>query len=279
MKQFNLPSTQLDTMVNYRLKSYERMEYSQDWKCYEHMHSFTEIFFVTGGEGTFHTEEIDIPLHRGMIIVNTPSVTHTEYSSENNPLSYAVFAIENLTFRTNETEEGQKTFCFDFSAHYEEIFNVLRVIEAENVKKKPFWQFAILTEFNKFMLFLFRNTSLISLPFDSSSKPNSLSQIHLYLRSRYQENISLDKLAELFFLNKYYLAHAFKKKYGISIIRFLNQVRCNEAKTLLEVTDLSITEIAISVGYNSSSHFSEIYKKTLGEPPAQTRKNFFAKNK
>jgi transcriptional regulator GlxA family with amidase domain len=76
-------------------------------------------------------------------------------------------------------------------------------------------------------------------------------------------------------LNKYYIAHAFQKKYGVSIVKFLNTVRCNEAKKLLETTDLSITEIAISVGFNSSSHFTETYKKIIGETPAQTRKRFY----
>ena len=149
------------------------------------------------------------------------------------------------------------------------------MIEREYVTKSPFWQYAILNEFNSLMLFLLRNTQLVTLPFDSSAKPNSLSQIHLYLRSRYQENITLDKLSKLFFLNKYYIAHAFLKKYGVSIIKFLNTVRCTEAKKLLEETNMSITQIAISVGYNSSSHFTESYKKIIGETPAQTRKRFF----
>ena len=152
---------------------------------------------------------------------------------------------------------------------------VLEVIEREYVEQAPFWQNAIINEFNNFILFLLRNTQLITLPFDSSAKPNSLSQIHLYLRSRYQENITLDKLARLFFLNKYYIAHAFQKKYSVSIVKFLNMVRCNEAKKLLETTDLSITEIAISVGFNSSSHFTETYKKIIDETPAQTRKRFY----
>lgn len=276
MRQFQIPSNQLDSFKGYPLRNYERAEYSANWKSYEHMHSFTEIFFITSDEGVFHTKDVDVPISKGMIIVNTPSVPHTEYSSETNPLSYALFAVDNLTFTLHNSAQ-QKTFFFDFSASFDTIFEMLAVIEREYNLQTPFWQYAVLNEFNNFMLFLLRNTQLVTLPFDSSSKPNSLSQIHLYLRSRYQENITLDGLADLFFLNKYYIAHSFQKKYGCSIIKFLNTIRCTEAKNLLESTDLSITEIAISVGYNSSSHFTESYKKIIGETPAQTRKKFYTR--
>ena len=254
---------------------YDRAEYCEDWKSYEHMHSFTEIFFITDGEGVFHTSEADTPIRKGMIIINTPSVRHTEYSSETHPLSYALFAVDDLTFAMQNSPA--KTFFFDFLSNYDYLFHILAVIEHEYAEQPPLWQNAVLNEFNKLMLFLLRNTQLVTLPFDSSAKPNSLSQIHQFLRSRYPENITLDRIAELYFLNKYYLAHAFQKKYGVPIMKFLNQVRCKEAKTLLETTDLSITEIAISVGYNSSSHFSESYKKIIGETPAQTRKRFYKK--
>ena len=278
MRQFQIYPKKLENIEYYKLRAYERNEFYAHDKLYEHMHSFTEIFFITCGEGTFHTEEGNTPIHRGMIIINTPSVSHTEcpseHASEENPFSYALFAVDNLTF-TLQNSEQQKTFFFDFSDKYDAIFKVLEVIEREYVEQAPFWQNAIVNEFNNFILFLLRNTQLISLPFDTSANPNSLSQIHLYLLSRYQDNITLDKLSQLFFLNKYYIAHAFKKKYGVSIVKFLTGVRCNEAKKLLETTNLSSTEIATTVGFNSCSHFTETYKKIIGETPAQTRKRFY----
>ena len=276
MRQVQILGSQLDTTDNYKLRLYERTESSGTWKSYEHMHSFTEIFFITSGEGIFRTNDGDTPLHKGMVVINTPSVPHTELSSEKNPLSYALFAVDNLTFTLPNTEQ-QKTFFFDFSASFDKLQKISEAIEHEYAAKSPFWQYSIKNEFNNFMLFLLKNTQLVSLPFDSSAKPNSLSQIHLYLRSRYQENITLDKLAKLFFLNKYYISHAFLDKYGVSIMKFLNIVRCSEAKKLLETTDMSITQIAISVGYNSSTNFSGSYKKIIGEAPAKTRKRFYKK--
>lgn len=275
MRQFQITSAQFGLTDNYKFRSYERVEFNAASTSYDHMHSFTEIFLVTSGKGIFRTKDEEIPLKKGTLIINTPNIPHTEYAVGDVPFSYAVFSVENLTF-TLPNAEQDKTFAFDFSAHFDHLYEMLAVIEREFVEKTAFWQNAILTEFNSFMLFLLRNTQLITVPFDSSAKPNLPSRIEIVLRSRYQENITLEMLSEYFYLNKYYLAHAFKKKYGVTIMRYLNELRCAEAKRLLESTDLSITQIAICVGYNSSSHFSDSYKKIMGEAPAYTRKKLYA---
>ena len=271
MRQFQISSGQFGLVDNYKFRAYERVEFNAATASYEHMHSFTEIFLVTSGKGVFCTKEQEIPLKKGSMIINTPNVPHTEYAVGDAPFSYAVFSVENLTF-TQPSAEHNKTFAFDFSAHFDHLYEMIAVIEREFVEKPPFWQHAIWTEFNSFMIFLLRNTQLITVPFDSSAKPNLPARIQELLHSCYQENITLERLSEHFYLNKYYLVHAFKKKFGVSIMHYLNELRCVEAKKLLETTDLSITQIAICVGYNSSSHFSDSYKKIMGEAPAHTRK-------
>ena len=276
MKQFNINSENFNNYF-YSFRTYQRAQYRGDWKSYEHMHAFAEIFFVTQGKGVFHTKTSDVPIHKGMIIIVNPMTVHTEISSLESPLEYAVFSINNMTFVSNKPQPNQNHFIFDFFAEYEFLFNVIRVIEDEEVQKRPFWQNAVMNEFNKFLLFILRKTNLCSMPFNSAEKPNTMSQINRHLQSQYQEEITLDKLADYFFLNKYYLAHAYKKKYGVSIMRHLSEIRCNEAKTLLETTNLPISEIAMSVGFNSISHFSVTYKNIIKESPAKTRKAYYNK--
>lgn len=275
MRQFQITASQFGIVDNYKFRAYDRVEYNEASASYEHMHSFTEIFLVTSGKGVFCTKEQEFPLKKGSLIINSPNVSHTEYPVGNEHFSYAVFAVENLTFAMPNAEKD-KTFAFDLSAHFDRLYEMLAVIEREFVEKRPLWQHAISTEFNSFMLFLLRHTQLITVPFDSASNPNLPSRIQAVLHSCYQENITLEMLSEHFYLNKYYLAHAFKKKYGVTIMRYLNELRCMEAKKLLETTDLSITQIAICVGYNSSSHFSDSYKKIIGEAPAHTRKKLYS---
>ncbi|MBQ4270108.1 MAG: chaperonin GroEL [Clostridia bacterium] len=207
-----------------------------------------------------------------------------ETSSKENPLSYALFAIADVAFSANKTADIQvadnlpkdkaQTFFFDFSAYYTQFYDVLTAVETEASQKKPYWDTAFFAEFNKFLIFILRKSPLTSAPYHEKVKRGSLAPAFSYIRSRYPEEITLDFLANICKLNKYYLSHAFKKKFGLSPIQYLNKLRCEEAKKLLETTDLSIAEIAVQVGYNSISHFSETYKKTMGEAPVVTRKKF-----
>ena len=281
--QANFYNTKNKTTA-FQLLSYKRMAFTRETKNFLHSHSFAELFFITGGEGFFHTRNGKVKIEKGMIVINNPSVEHYETSSTEKPLSYALFAIGGVTFTAHKNADVQvaenlpkdkaQTFFFDFSAYYTPFYDVLGEIEAESSQKKPYWETAFFSEFNKFLIFILRKSPLSPTPYYETVKRGSLAPAFAYIRARYPEDLSLDFLANICKLNKYYLSHAFKKKFGLSPIQYLNKMRCEEAKKLLETTDLSIAEIAVQVGYNSISHFSEMYKKTMGEAPIVTRKKF-----
>lgn len=279
------PNT-FDTARDYQFLSYTRQSNTKA-EALEHSHSYSEIYFITRGKGYFCTRNERVKIQRGSVIINNPEVKHWIVPTENDSLEYAIFAIANISFSASKDlpnllpserlaplEENQKrqTFPFDFSTHYETLFDILRAIEWEHDKKPPFWSLAFLMEIDKLMLFLLRNTTLENAPHLPQQKPNSMNDLRLYINASYSDEITLESLSNRFFLNKFYLVHAFKKKYGISPIAYLNQVRCKEAQSLLEHSDLSVAEIAISVGFNSISHFSETYKKYYGVSPSATRK-------
>ena len=278
MRQFNINSSNLNNYF-FTFNSYDRAQYKNDWKSYEHMHAFSEIFVVIDGKGVFHTNSKDYPIQKGMLILVNPMTVHTEISSQEEPLEYAVFSVNDLLFSDKKGDSQKQIFIYDFSQEYDTVIDLIKTIETEETQKRPFWENAIITKFNELLLLVLRKTKLYSIPFDSSEKPNTMGQVNLFLRSRFQEDITLDMLADIFFLNKYYLSHAYKKAYNIPIMKHLSIIRCNEAKTLLEATNLPISEIALSVGFNSISHFSETYKSTIKESPAKTRKNFYEKRK
>lgn len=273
MKQFAIYSKYLNAPI-YKLYSYERLRYTGDWQSILHSHSYMEILFITDGEGTFKTPEKETHIRKGEIIIINPTSLHTLLSHPTNHLEYAAFSIENTVFMHEKYDKQQDVFIYDFSRDFEELFDVLRVIEREESERRQFWQLAINNETNKLMLFILRNTSLESHLYTPEEKSGPLLAIHRYLTSRYQEDITLEKLSEIFFLNKYYIAHAFKERYGKSIITLLKEIRCNEAEELLKSTDLSISEVATQVGFNSVSYFSSTYKKIKGETPQQTKKTF-----
>ena len=67
---------------------------------------------------------------------------------------------------------------------------------------------------------------------------------------------------------------SFRKKTGQSVLQFITFERLNGAKALLLESDLSVSEIALSVGYNDYSYFTRLFKKELGMTPLAYRKKF-----
>lgn len=103
-----------------------------------------------------------------------------------------------------------------------------------------------------------QNLSVIS---DSSfqlSKECALAK--RYIDSNYSQNITLDSLAEITHINKFYLAHSFTECVGQSPINYLTDRRLEACKELLVSSNLSVAQVATSVGFLRSliSHISSI---------------------
>ncbi len=97
--------------------------------------------------------------------------------------------------------------------------------------------------------------------------------IENYIDAHFKEEITLDKLSEVTFLNKYHIVHAFKNYKGISPINYMIKKRIDEAKVLLVTTNMQISEIAYIVGFASQSYFAQSFKKATGISPIQYRHN------
>ena len=93
-----------------------------------------------------------------------------------------------------------------------------------------------------------------------------------YIREHFSEPITLDILANYLGLHKSYLCTIFKQTTKDSFCTYINKIRIDESKKLLQNTNLSMTEIALSVGFSSSSYFNTIFKKIAGKTPLEYRK-------
>lgn len=94
----------------------------------------------------------------------------------------------------------------------------------------------------------------------------------IYIDDNYKGGISLESTAEIVALSSYYFSRLFKKEVGLNFSEFLLHKRLSLAKQLLEETDSSVLDIAISVGYHEQSYFCKVFKKTVGMTPRDYRK-------
>jgi len=95
-----------------------------------------------------------------------------------------------------------------------------------------------------------------------------------YLDEHFPEKITLDQLAERFFINKFYLTRVFKEQFGVSVNDYLLQVRITRAKQLLRFTDAPIQEIAHECGLNDANYFTRVFRRAEGQPPGTYRKSW-----
>ena len=105
-------------------------------------------------------------------------------------------------------------------------------------------------------------------------KRSMLLPIKEYLDSNYPHKISLDDLAERYFINKYYLSKSFKEQYGVSVNNYLLSVRITKAKQLLRFSDKSIEQIGLECGLGQAHYFSSKFKEIEGVPPSIYREQW-----
>ena len=106
------------------------------------------------------------------------------------------------------------------------------------------------------------------------AKRQNLQEIKDYLDAHYGEKITLDALAEQFYINKFYLTRVFKEQFGQTVTGYLMQLRITQAKRLLRFSDKNIETIAQECGMSDANYFSRIFKKVEGTTPGQYRRQW-----
>lgn len=94
-----------------------------------------------------------------------------------------------------------------------------------------------------------------------------------YLDENFKRRISLDDLADSFYLNKYYLMKLFKDRYGMTINAYLNQTRVTWVKQQLRFTDKTVETLAAELQIDPA-YLSRLFKKVEGTSPTEFRKSW-----
>lgn len=95
-------------------------------------------------------------------------------------------------------------------------------------------------------------------------------EIMNYVQANYID-ITLDDLAEKFFLSKPYLSKYIKEKSGMTFGDLVKKIRMKKAKALLKSSNMTVENIAMSVGYQNVEHFNRLFKKAYDMTPMQFR--------
>lgn len=96
-------------------------------------------------------------------------------------------------------------------------------------------------------------------------------QVREYILSHIGQSITTEALAKETGLNRTYLCKLFMEETGLTVNRYVTQVKIEEAKRLMDITPKSLLEIGEYLGFSSQSHFQRVFKKATGMTPGEYR--------
>ncbi|HJA92211.1 MAG TPA: AraC family transcriptional regulator [Candidatus Eisenbergiella merdipullorum] len=94
--------------------------------------------------------------------------------------------------------------------------------------------------------------------------------------NEHHNRITLSEICLEFGRSRSYISHMFKSRCGVSIRAYCNRLKLEDAKNLLDKTDLPITEIALDVGFGDVSYFIQLFRERFSMTPLQYRKRHFS---
>ena len=246
-------------------------KYGGDWNSLPHTHACTELFYVVGGLGQFRIMDKMLAVRPDDLVIVNPQVEHTEVSLNANPLEYIVLGVEGLEFAASEGGDGRYTL-FNFRRGRQELLTLFHDILSEIDRKPAGYEIVCQDLLEVLVVKLMRQTdfSLTVAPQRRSSK--ECAAVKRYIDGHFKESVTLDMLAGIAHVNKYYLVHTFSREYGVSPINYLISRRVEESRYLLGHTDHTLSQIAQMMNFSSPSYFSQSFRKLTGISPMEYRR-------
>lgn len=254
-----------------RLLYLSTAKYEQDWNCSVHAHNFSELFFITGGKGFFMAKGRKFPIERSQLVIINPHVEHAEFSSRDQPLEYMVLGIDGLQFTPMVPSDSPVIHIPQPHPKIEFYMNALR----DEMQLSLYGHEAVCQNLlNIILLLILRHKEIrVSITAYNDVSAECIA-VKDYIDAHFKDPITLELLAQQAHQNKYYIAHTFKDAFGISPIKYLMERRVEESKYLLDETDFSISQIASIIGFSSSSHYSQAFRRLTDMSPNEYRKKF-----
>ncbi|NIK76143.1 AraC-like DNA-binding protein [Paenibacillus castaneae] len=106
---------------------------------------------------------------------------------------------------------------------------------------------------------------------EKAAWPAQVQQAVAYIEAEFHTLQSLDDVADAASLSKYYFTRVFTQSTGMTPMDYVTKLRIEKAVQLLRQTELTVEDIAHSVGYSSSSYFSKVFRSKVGFPPRDFR--------
>ncbi|HEM6083239.1 TPA: AraC family transcriptional regulator [Streptococcus suis] len=231
------------------------------------------LHFITNGKGKISINGETTELTAGDIFVLPKNQSIFYQADENTPWTYTWVGFSGSRAETilSQTRLLEKYFLH---SHLEsEILKKMIDINQTEVQSLPMiTELILIGHLNQLLAALVQE-----FPNESLKEASTLAKTYVHhaikiIHSQYNSPVKVSAIAEKLALSRSYLYKIFKQETGYSIKDYIVQVKMNHACQLLANPDLSITEIANSVGYQDPLTFSSAFKNQYHQSPSDYRK-------
>lgn len=232
--------------------------------------SYHLMHFVLFGKGELHINEHIFQLSAGDVFFIPAGKVSYYKASEKNPWCYAWVSFLGI---------NSQMYLYQLMTSSDDIY-IIHNLNTEKYKKQIF---NILSLQDKSTSSYFQANGILfqimgmlfkDVKFQESSwkKGSIVDEVKYYLDINYAEKLKLQDVASFFGIHPNYLTRIFHEKYNISPKQYLLQLKLKKAQRLLTTTDLSVSVIASSLGFDDPLAFSKVYKKEFHLSPSEYRK-------
>ena len=236
------------------------------------MHDEVEIVFVKKGSVKAYIDGSSYVLENGCCIVTFPNQLHSYIDIEKSPdlVNYImIFKSDVLKSFSAEFDKSvpERAIITDKEvlSQVEKLFEDAYKLNNQNVEYK-------FQALNAYATLILQQL----LPFFTFKKVRKLQKdvsadVFAYCNQNFREDVSLENMAEEINISKEHIMRIFRERFHTNFRAYINRMRIDEAKKLLRTTDLSITEIAISIGFNTIRTFNRVFISLENTTPTEYR--------
>lgn len=227
-----------------------------------------ETFVLSQGEGYFSNAET---LHGIYPLVETPCRFHS-IVFDSNLISGAEGSIFDIKYTRPFLKESASIYPLLYgNKEMQYIVKKFEKIFSLCVEETEFYELFIRNLLSQIIVALMK-TTVSTYDIKWSVQVNRIKGMVAWIEQNYRKNITVEQIAASQGISVRECQRSFQQIMNISPLQYTINHRITVAANLLQNTDLSITQIASSCGFDSSSYFSKQFKTILGMTPKQYRR-------
>ncbi|MFA6816202.1 MAG: AraC family transcriptional regulator [Lentisphaeria bacterium] len=254
-----------------------------------HVHQFMEIAIILAGSGIHETKFSKNDISSGDVLVIPKNGYHRYAKVHNLELMNLLFDSEklpmplidlyklpgfNALFTIKDDYFNKNLFYPKFHINPEQLEKIKRILlemQEENIRMIPGYRCCLM---GYFMVLISNLSRLYTNNLSKIDEPSfKLGQVISYINLNFRKKITLEEMIKNSGMSRSVFMRKFHQAVGVSPIKFLIQVRVNEACKLLQQSKMNISEIAYQVGFNDSNYFTRQFDKIVGTTPRAFQQN------